>query len=459
MRHCVAQAMNIRSETLVPSVSQQLSVAQWLVCGVAGLGFLFDAYEVIVQTLAVRPALMSIAGLVPGTAEFNRWVGWLMFLPFLAGGIFGLLGGYLTDRFGRRRILVWSIVLYGCSAFASGCATSLAELLLWRCLTLIGVCTEYVAALAWIAELFHEPRRREAALGYTQAMCGLGGFTATGAYFLAVTYADALPPVMGMHEGWRYALIFGALPAIPALILRILLPESPEWQEKRRAGTLRRPRISELFAPALRRTTLASTALTAALYGVVYGVVQHIPRIVPGLPHVRELSPVRQEQMVSFMHLFQDLGHTAGRLLLAFLIVRLLWDRRRLLGAFQIPALILTPTVLLLAPQLPPWLLQLGIFVIVMLMTFQLSFIGNYLPQAYPTHLRGTGEGFALNIGGRILGPIAVLLTTQLANVAPGAGATEKLAFAAAVTSVVAYFLAWAIGSRLPDLRQSREER
>ncbi|HSL68766.1 MAG TPA: MFS transporter, partial [Longimicrobiales bacterium] len=265
--------MNIRSESLVPALTRRLTAAQWLICVVAGLGFLFDAYEVIVQTLMVRPALMSIGGLVPGTTDFNRWVGWLFFLPFLAGGVFGLLGVYLTDRFGRRRILVWSIVLYGGSAFAAGCATSLPQLLVWRCLTMIGVCTEYVAALAWIAELFREPRQREAALGYTQAMAGLGGFTATGAYFLSVTYAHELPPILGLQEGWRYALLFGALPAIPALIVRVFLPESPEWLEKRRTGTLQRPRISELFAPALRRTTLVSTGLTAALFGVVYGVI------------------------------------------------------------------------------------------------------------------------------------------------------------------------------------------
>jgi hypothetical protein len=96
--------------------------------------------------------------------------------------------------------------------------------------------------------------------------------------------------------------------------------------------------------------------------------------------------------------------------------------------------------------------LQLGIFVIVMLMTFQLSFVGNYLPQAYPTHLRGTGEGFAFNIGGRIFGTSAALLTTQLANIAPGGGATEKLAFAAACVSVLVYLIAWVVGSRLPDL-------
>ena len=54
------------------------------------------------------------------------WVGLLFYVPALAGGIFGLLGGYLTDRLGRRRVLLtWSILLYAFSAFAAGFSTSL----------------------------------------------------------------------------------------------------------------------------------------------------------------------------------------------------------------------------------------------------------------------------------------------------------------------------------------------
>ena len=109
-------------------------------------------------------------------------------MPALAGGVFGLLGGYLTDRFGRRRVLVWSILLYAFSALAAGFATSLPMLLFFRCTTFIGVCVEFVAAVAWLAELFPEPKRREAVLGYTQAFSSLGGLLVTGAYYLARTY-------------------------------------------------------------------------------------------------------------------------------------------------------------------------------------------------------------------------------------------------------------------------------
>src|ERR1700686_4805564 len=135
----------------------RLTGLQWLICAIAALGFAFDTYEVLVLPLIVRPALMEMAKIRPGTPEFNLWVGLLFYIPAVAGGIFGLLGGYLTDRLGRRRILVWSILLYAFSALASGYSTSVQWLLFWRCGTFVGVCVEFVAAVAWLSELFPNP--------------------------------------------------------------------------------------------------------------------------------------------------------------------------------------------------------------------------------------------------------------------------------------------------------------
>src|SRR5438067_1090308 len=137
----------------VPRVPR-LTAIQWVICAVAVLGFAYDTYALLVLPLIVRAALMEIAKFRPGTPEFNSWVGYLFYVPAVAGGIFGLLGGYLTDRLGRRRVLVWSILLYALSALASGYATSLGMLLFLRCTTFIGVCVEFVAAVAWLAELF-----------------------------------------------------------------------------------------------------------------------------------------------------------------------------------------------------------------------------------------------------------------------------------------------------------------
>src|SRR5262245_1775246 len=136
----------------------RLTLLQWVICAVAALGFAFDTYELLMLPLIIRPALLELGNIQLGTPEFNYWRDLLIYVPAVAGGIFGLLGGYLTDRFGRRRVLVWSILLYAISACASGLTTSLSLLLLFRCTTFIGVCVEFVAAVAWLAELFPEPR-------------------------------------------------------------------------------------------------------------------------------------------------------------------------------------------------------------------------------------------------------------------------------------------------------------
>src|SRR5260370_22645182 len=146
---------------------------------------------------------------------------------------------------------------------------------------MVGVCVEYVAAVAWLAELFSHPKRRESVLGYTQSAVGLGGLMATGGYYLAVTYAERLPSIRIDHEAWRYTLLFGLLPAIPLILIRPFLPESPVWRQKKSSGTLKRPSIAKLFRPALRRTTVVTTLIVACTYAIPYGVLQHTPRLVP----------------------------------------------------------------------------------------------------------------------------------------------------------------------------------
>jgi MFS family permease len=153
---------------LPPTEAARLTPIQWLVCAVACLGFLFDLYEVLVMPLIVRPVLTDLGHLRPGTPAFNLWVGLLFFVPTATGGIFGLLGGYLIDLLGRRRVLVWSIVLYAFSALAASYASSLHQIMFFRCATLVGVCVEYVAAITWLAELFSNPKQRESVLGYAQ---------------------------------------------------------------------------------------------------------------------------------------------------------------------------------------------------------------------------------------------------------------------------------------------------
>jgi MFS family permease len=432
------------------SNSPSLTWTQWLICGVAAIGFAFDIYEILVLPLILRPALMELGPLTQGTPEFNAWVGWLLWLPAVAGGVFGLLGGYLTDRFGRRRVLVWSILLYAFSALAAGFSTTLPMLLFFRTTTFVGVCVEFVAAVAWLAELFPDPKRREAVLGYTQAFSSVGGLMVTFAYYIAVRFGPTLPSIHGGHEAWRYTLMSGIIPALPLIVIRPFLPESPKWREKKEAGTLKRPSVAEIFQPALRKTTIVTALMFACSYGAAFGAIQHLPRIVPGLPEVQNLPRPEVETIVSEVQRDQELGGLLGRLALAFLAVRIV-SRRTLLRIFQAPGLVLVPLVFLYPAVNDLALLKWGALLAGFLTVAQFSFWGNYLPRVYPTHLRGTGEGFAANVGGRMLGTFAAVVTTQLANLMPGATPPTKLTYAAALVGFLVYFGGFVLSFFLPE--------
>jgi MFS family permease len=433
----------------------RLTLTQWAICIVAALGFAFDIYELLVLPLIIRSALMELGNLKPGTPEFNQWAGLLFYVPALAGGVFGLIGGYLTDLFGRRRVLVWSILLYAFSALAAGYATSLGMLLFLRCTTFVGVCVEFVAAVAWLAELFPDRKQREAVLGYTQALSSIGGLLVTGAFWLAVTYGHSWPAILGGHEAWRYTIMSGVIPAIPLIVIRPFLPESPMWQQKKADGTLKRPSFAELFRPEFRRTTLVTALMFACSFGAAFGAIQHVPRIVPGLPEVAHLARPAQDKIISSVQFYQEIGGLVGRFILAFLAVRII-SRRKLLRVFQVPGLLLVPLVFLFPAIHDLTILKWGIFLAGLLTIAQFSFWGNYLPLVYPTHLRGTGESFAANVGGRMIGTSAALLTTQLANVMPGAGPSAKLAYSAAAVAFLVYAVGFTSSFWLPEPRQEK---
>ncbi|MFO1498835.1 MAG: MFS transporter, partial [Verrucomicrobiota bacterium] len=281
------------------------STTEWLVILVAVIGFAFDTYELLMLPLIAGPALAEVLQVPPNNPIVTQWVGNMLWITAVCGGVFGLLGGYLTDRFGRKRILALSILMYSFSPVLAAFSTSVGWFLFFRCTTFIGVCVEFVAAITWLAELFPDKRTKELVLGYTQAFASVGGLLVTGANYLAVHYANTLPafPIpepFNPHASWRYTLLTGLLPAIPIALMLPFVPESPVWVQRRNAGTLRRPRLLELFSPQLRRITLVTAGLSACAYGAAFGALQMTPtRIVPGLVTLSEpraaLRPLRDE--------------------------------------------------------------------------------------------------------------------------------------------------------------------
>ncbi|MSR57838.1 MAG: MFS transporter [Planctomycetaceae bacterium] len=487
------------SELPDPSGRQSLTSVQWLICVIAAIGFAFDIYELLMMPLIARPALAELLHVDPDTdtgfKAILAWNTYIMWGSALCGGTFGLLGGYLTDLLGRRRVLTWSILLYAFSALAAGYSTSPMMLLVLRCTTFIGVCVEFVAAVAWLAELFPDPKRREAVLGYTQAFSSVGGLLVTVAYGLCVKYNLSLPAIFGEHSAWRYTLISGVIPALPLILIRPFLPESPIWQQKRASGTLQRPSLAGLFSPAYRRTTIVTALLFACSYGAAFGAIQFTPQIVPGLnkawaplpklrgdyekldPESSEATALKQkireldkdqQSVVKDVQLWQEFGGLFGRFALAWLAIRIV-RRGPLLRLFQIPGLFLLPLVFFFpaAGKVPEsilstlhtdnlGLLKIGIFVAGFLTVAQFSFWGNYLPRMYPVHLRGTGESFAANVGGRMVGTSANALTGLVfgplfLSSLTGMTRPGSLAYAAALTVLIVYAIGLFASFWLPE--------
>jgi hypothetical protein len=286
----------------------------------------------------------------------------------------------------------------------------------------------------------------------------------------------------------------GIIPAIPLILIRPFLPESPKWAAKKSAGTLRRPSIAALFAPELRRTTIITTIMFACSYGVAFGALHQMPQIVPGIdavkarvaketeklakPAAEQLAgKIRQESVANYSKA-QETGGLFGRFALA-MVVGYFVTRRPLLRTFLLPALIVTPLVFWAFSRLHEnvywsydmsWLpgfhhvsismLGLGIFAAGFFTTAQFSFWGNYLPHAYPTHLRGTGESFAANIGGRMLGTPFAWVTQHLAlySFVPGATPAAKVAIVAAGVALVLSAINLVLSFFLPEQVERRIE-
>ncbi len=374
------------------------------------------------------------------------------------------------------------------------------------------MCVEFVAAVAWLAELFPDPQEREKALGFTQAFSSIGGLMVAVASGIAVQYSQhwwpiGIPGLISVedpHAPWRYTLMSGIIPALPLIIIRPFLPESPVWAQRQKAGTLKRPSIAALFSPELRRITIVTAVGFACTLGIAFGAIQQMPQIVPGLADVREQAKIASEEAIaaakekgetnekkleivgkaaagrtnqlvaSEYTKMQEVGGLIGRFIMALVLASsIAWGWK--LRMFQIPGLIITPllfyyfvratnTVYYEIPlkyfylgTIPISTMSIGMFLMGLFTVGQLSFWGNYLPHMYPVHLRGTGESFAANIGGRMIGVFAAALTGFVATLftyavdSPALRSGLQYSTAAAIVGTSIYLIGFVASFFLPE--------
>ncbi len=451
-------------------------VTRTLVLIVAAIGFLFDTYELLMFPVIGASALSELLKVPADDTAVRLWSGRMLWIAALAGGSFGLLGGYLIDRLGRRTVMVASILLYSLSPLAAAWSTELWQLVLFRSATFVGVCVELVAAVTWLAELFEDKRTRERAIGWTLACASLGGILVTEVFNLIVSQArtGSLPslPWPAGHDpnnlAWRFTLLTGLIPGLLILALLPFVPESRVWLERKRAGTLKRASFAELFAPSLRRTTIVTTILSACGYAAAFGALQLTPlQMAPGLPALdpvkkehgptvkaaeeklkaapdsekpaarQELAAARKPLTLAIQEYrgniqrWQELGGLTGRILFALLLS--IVASRVLIRGFLLPGMILFPITYLVLFMGDYNLFAVAIFFCGLLTVAQFSYLSEYLPKVFPVHLRGTGGSFATNVGGRMLGTMFALVNTELLAPMFSGDNPTKVATAAAV--------------------------
>ena len=141
-----------------------------------------------------------------------------------------------------------------------------------------------------------------------------------------------------------------------------------------------------------------------------------------------------------------------GRVLLTVLVLVIV-SRRTVIRAFLLPGLFVVPIVFAYAATTGINYLYVGIFFAGLFTVGQFSFWGNYLPRVYPLHLRGTGQSFAANIGGRLIGTCFAYVTATLAvkDFVPGDSPAAKLAYTSAAIAFSVFLVGFIASFWLPE--------
>src|SRR6266478_3436941 len=164
----------------------------------AALGWMLDAFDAMLYALVLAHVMRDL-GMTKGTA------GLLNSLTLLASGIGGVAFGFIADRLGRKRALMLSILTYSVCSFASGLATSVLMLAVFRFLLGLGMGGEWNTGATLVAETWPSAWRGRA-LGIVQSSWAIG-------YALAAVVAN----VVIARMSWRWVFFAGVLPALVTL--------------------------------------------------------------------------------------------------------------------------------------------------------------------------------------------------------------------------------------------------
>jgi len=344
----------------------------------AWLGWGFDVFDGLLFAYAAKPTLAS---LMHGASdvEVTAWMNRLNAIFLVGWGAGGILFGYVTDRLGRTRTLLLTMLLYAVATAACSLCESLGPFIACRVFASLGIGGEWAAGAALVAEVVPERFRPHAgAVLYTASPIGM----------LAASKATRF--VVAEH-GWRWAFVLGLAPALFAFFVRLLVEEPGRWKEHQAEPV----RLAELFEPALRRRTLTGLAVAACALVGWWGINSNVPKLARDWCMQAHVATDQIEAAVDGANNWFILGGVVGTLATVPLAVSL---GRKLTFAIYF-VLALGACFVTFHVELEPALRLRSLFFIGLTVFGVFGLFPFWLPELFPTRLRGSGSGFCYNTG------------------------------------------------------------
>jgi MFS family permease len=334
-----------------------------------------DAMSVQIYVV-VMPTLIALWGMSKGQA------GTLGTSALLVSSLGGWLAGMLSDRYGRVRVLRWTIIWFATFTFLSGLTHSYGQLLVTRSLQGLGFGGEWAAGAVLISEVISKEKRGRAA-GSVASGWAVGYGAAVLLYSLVFSLASP-------EHAWRILFFLGLAPAVIVLWICRNLEEPAVYLKMKedRLSLKISSNLLEIFQPPLLRVTIVSSLLAAGALGGNYTILTWLPTY---LKLGRNLSVLNTGGYLG-VNIF---GSFLGYVLSAHLCD---WIGRRRTFVMTASCAAATVAVYTLAPLSSFAVLLLG-FPLGFFQSGIISGMSATFAELFPTRVRGTGQGFAYNTG------------------------------------------------------------
>jgi MFS family permease len=379
----------------------------WLVVILASCGWLFDCMDQRLFILAREPALKELLRADPeAVAQVKAYIGYATTAMILGWATGGIIFGVMSDRLGRVKTMIATLMVYSGFTGLSGVAQSWGEFTAYRFLVGLGVGGMFGAATTLVAESV-PGRFRALALGSLQALSATGNILGS---LISLVIPPGAANFLGDYSGWRILFFVGILPSVLVVPIVLVLKEPEPWKQARAeaARTGQRKRVGspvELFSnPRWRRNTTVGLLLGVSGMIGLWGIGFYSPELISTA--LKDAPQATVDTVRGWGTALQDAGAFLG--MVTFTLVASLMSRRAaFMGAFAL-CLVITAFVFnsLHSARDAYWMLPLMGFA-------QLAVFAGYsiyFPELFPTRLRGTGVGFCYNTVRYLAAPAPMLL-------------------------------------------------